>query len=247
MSTTTRLRGTAGYLRSAMKAERENAVRLIEHQTGRPVAETISLGAERTLTGPRLRAIRAALADTCGDALILAVGEAIRDLPGEAWNDLVEAGVTDTAANGVRPSQDPFLDAWNSIFGSHMASSAATFTQSNTVGGTTGFATDRPAPAPAQPSDLPVRVGRDDLPATASGVPHVSYAGKARSGQCFAQVSFASMTANGRTIRPICEMIAFGDDWVEELIAASEADREVIVSFEDDGDPGRKVVVRRAR
>lgn len=244
MSTTTRLRGTAGYLRSAMKAERENAVRLIERQTGRPIAETIRLGAERTLTGAPLIAIRAALADTCGDALILAVGEAIRDLPGEAWNDLVEAGVTDTATD-AGSSADPFLDAWNSVFGNAGDAMASAFMQAWAEGGTTGSATDRPASA--QPSDRPVRVGRDDLPATASGVPHVSYAGKARSGQRFAQVSFARMTANGGTIRPICEMIAFGDDWVEELIAASDADREVLVSFQDDGDPGRKVVVRRAR
>jgi len=147
--------------------------------------------------------------------------------------------------------QPDFGDAWNSAFADFMANAGD------------GLWSDVRTDPPMRDEDIMdlynsikrarsgeercAKVGREDLPRGATGAPSIVRRGTTKTGKGYAVVSFARMTTyGGNTIAPLCQFIAFGDEWIDEIEQAEQTDTTVSVIFGPDRDPKRHVVIHNA-
>lgn len=241
------------------------AVAHIERMTSLAFVDIVKKGATRRLTGDTQGMVFDHIATKTGDAMVLAItAEIARQTT--TWPDIIEAGsaapsgfegLFDHLGKDANPatSRPRYTDpspTFNSVFGegadsifsglynAYKASEAA----KKHAPGAWSFAHKRPAPTP-QPART-VRVGREDLPFSASGVPYVETVGTAKTGSRYAFVTLREITANGQVMRPMCPFIAFGDEWVAELEAAARTETEVDMVFGDDRSPTKKVQIKKA-
>ena len=258
-----RIRSIAERLRSEHENERQSAVNLIERQTGLVIVDIIRKGAIRHLTGTPQHWVLEHLQTKTGDRMIVAVSREIAALK-TSWGDIIEAGSMQTASASARPGppsgrqegsagpaepQPDFSDAWNSVFSDFMRTAGATMWQHAYNEGAidedelyNGLKSAR-----SNMEEGFTRVGRDDLPLGATGKPHITRRGIGKNGKSYAIVSFRRMTSyGGNNIAPMCEFIAFGSEWIDEIEQAEKDDLTVSVTFGADRSANKHVVIHNA-
>ena len=260
------IRGIAERLRSDHENERQSAVNLIERKTGLVIVDIIRKGAIRHLSGTPQQWVLEHLQTKTGDRMIVAVSREIAALK-TSWGDIIEAGSLQAASASARPGpswdrqegtarpaepQPDFSDAWNAAFASFMESAGESMWQH--------VRTEPPLSekdindiynsVKSARSDMEqgfTRVGREDLPVGATGKPRITRRGIAKTGKGYAIVSFRRMTSyGGKNIAPMCEFIAFGDEWIDEIEQAEKDDLTVSVTFGADRQPNKHVVIHNA-
>ena len=267
-----KLRLIAEQLRADTENVRTLAVAHIERITSLAFVDIVKKGATRRLSGNPQGMVFDHIATKTDDAMILAISSEIAGIGDVSWPDIIEAGSAapsafedlfdhlgkDAKPAPARPQYTDPSPTFNSVFGegadsifsglynAYKASEAA----KKHAPEAWSFADERSAPsqaqAPAPQPAQPVRVGREDLPFSASGVPDVTYLGTAKTGSRYAFVSLREITANGQVMRPMCPFIAFGDEWVAELEKASTANTEICMVFGEDRSPTNKVQIKKA-
>lgn len=258
-----RIRSIAERLRSDNENERISAVNLIERHTGLVIVDIIRKGAIRHLTGTPQNWVLEHLQTKTGDRMIVAVSREIAALK-TSWGDIIEAGSMQTASASARPGppsgrqegsagpaepQPDFSDAWNSVFSDFMRTAGATMWQHAYNEGAidedelyNGLKSAR-----SNMEEGFTRVGRDDLPLGATGKPHITRRGIGKNGKSYAIVSFRRMTSyGGNNIAPMCEFIAFGSEWIDEIEQAEKDDLTVSVTFGADRSANKHVVIHNA-
>lgn len=258
-----RIRGIAERLRSDHENERQSAVNLIERKTGLVIVDIIRKGAIRHLTGTPQQWVLEHLQTKTGDHMIVSVSREIAALQ-TSWGDIIEAGSLQAASTSARPGQpwdsqegsarpsgpQPDLhDAWNSVFNDFMRTAGATMWQQAYSEGAidedelyNGLKSAR-----SNMEEGFTRVSRDDLPSGATGKPRITRRGIAKTGKGYAIVSFRRMTSyGGKNIAPMCEFIAFGDEWIDEIEQAEKDDLTVSVTFGADRSHNKHVVIHNA-
>lgn len=262
----TKIRGIAERLRSESQNERTSAVNIIERLTGLVMTDIIRKGAMRHLSGTSQKWVIEHIETKTGDEMIVAVSREIAALK-TSWGDIVEAGSLQTASASARPGaswgrqegtmrpgepQPDFSDAWNAAFASFMESAGESMWQH--------VRTEPPLSekdindlynsVKSARSDMEqgfTRVSREDLPVGATGKPRITRRGIAKTGKGYAIVSFRRMTSyGGKNIAPMCEFIAFGDEWIDEIDQAEKDDLTVSVTFGADRSPNKHVVIHNA-
>lgn len=257
------IRSIAERLRSDHENERQSAVNLIERKTGLVIVDIIRKGAIRHLSGTPQQWVLEHLQTKTGDRMIVAVSREIASLK-TSWGDIIEAGSMQSASASARPGpswdrqegserpaepQPDFSDAWNSVFGDFMRTAGARMWEHAYSEGAidedelyNGLKSAR-----SNMKEGFTRVGRDDLPSGATGKPHITRRGIAKTGKGYAIVSFRRMTSyGGKSIAPMCEFIAFGDEWIDEIEQAEKDDLTVSVTFGADRQPNKHVVIHNA-
>ena len=260
------IRGIAERLRSDHENERQSAVNLIERKTGLMIVDIIRKGAIRHLTGTPQQWVLEHLQTKTGDRMIVAVSREIAALK-TSWGDIVEAGSLQSASTPGR-SRDPweqqggtsrpyepqpdFSAAWNDAFASFMETAGESMWQHARAEPplTEKDINDLYNSVKSARSDMEqgfTRVSREDLPVGATGKPRITRRGVAKTGKGYAIVSFRRMTSyGGKNIAPMCEFIAFGDEWIDEIEQAEKDDLTVSVTFGADRQPNKHVVIHNA-
>ena len=253
------LRSIAERLRSDNENERATAVSMIERKTGLSITEVIQRGARSHLRGDPQKWVLEHISTKTGDRMILAVGREIAALK-TSWGDIVEAGCLSKQAARAnadaiwpQPAEPDFSDAWNAAFGDFMQTAGAEMWKHAYSEGVldeddiNGIYNSVKKAREEMKAKAFTRVGRNDLPLHATGTPHITRKGTAKTGNAYAVVNFRRMTGpGGENIAPMCEFIAFGDEWVSRIQRAEEEEASVSVTFGADRSPNRHVVINDA-
>lgn len=227
-----RLNALAQRLRSDNLNERLVAASKVESITGMTMNAIIKAGTPRVVSGNAAGWILDHAQIKSGDDLILSVGSELAGLQVD-WSDLVDAGARPKTSS----SSEDFEAAFKGIFDSFFAAAEQRRR--------TQQAAQQPQPAP-QPTVI--RVNRDQLPVSATGIPRVTRQGKARTGQAYAVVSFREFTAiGGQRMKPMTEFIAFGDAWVEKILAAEAAGEDINIGFANVDQIGKLPQIKEVR
>ena len=218
-----RLRKIAEQLRSNALNEREMARITIEKSTGKTIQTLVRDGTVRLPADHRIR-ILDNLDLFEDDDLVQFVTDVISDLNHITWPIIIETAET-------RKSDSAWVqDNWDAIFGGNG------FWNLNT----------KTAPTAAPKKPRPRCVSADELPAFASGTPHIQSSGTARNGQPFVIVSFHRLKDFGNEIIPNCSFAAFGKKWVEELTSAENENSPIYFSIKPSNRQGLNPIIGKA-
>ena len=197
----------AQMLSSPYEGERSNAAALLAKSTGQSLPSSIKTGALSVLTGQTRLNVLAHLRTYAGDSTILAIGSEIRSA-NVTWAQLLSA---------ASPSTSSTDDCgFNAIFEGLFGQAVDTLRQEQ-----------KSAPPKKQQAR---RIYSDDLPVFAAVIPTIERSGQSRSGDPYAVFSLKG-DLHGCPVTYIGSFIAFGQEWVDDLLAANDNKSEMLVQF----------------
>ena len=212
----------AQMLSSPYEGERSNAASLLEKTTGQSLKATLQSGALRVLTGQTRLNVLTHLRSYTGDGTILAIGSEIKNA-NVSWAQLLSAAAPSSSSTNA--------GAFDAIFEGLFGQAVDTLHQGQ-----------KAAPPKKQ---QPRRIYSDDLPVFAAVIPTVERSGQSRGGAPYAVFSLKG-DLHGSPVTYVGSFIAFGQEWVDDLLAANDKKSDVLVQFVPAASTGKIPKIIRA-